>query len=126
MWDDGYPSGGNFWSDYTGVDNCSGPNQDVCPDPDGIGDTPYTIDANNSDRYPLIHLPGNDTVPPSVSNVAPTAGSVFHASPITVSGNASDSGGSNLPKEKIRENCGDEDKATEKTSWSYKKRLQAR
>ncbi len=53
-WDDGYPSGGNYWSDYTGVDNCSGPNQDICPDPDGIGDTPYVIDADSQDRYPLM------------------------------------------------------------------------
>jgi parallel beta-helix repeat protein len=54
QWDDGYPSGGNYWSDYTGVDNCSGPNQDVCPDPDGIGDTPYIIDADSQDRYPFM------------------------------------------------------------------------
>jgi len=27
-WDDGYPSGGNYWSDYPGVDVFSGPNQD--------------------------------------------------------------------------------------------------
>ena len=53
-WDDSYPSGGNFWSDYTGVDDCSGPNQDVCPDPDGIGDTPYAVDADSADRYPLM------------------------------------------------------------------------
>lgn len=53
-WDDGYPSGGNYWSDYAGVDNCSGPNQDVCPDPDGIGDTHYAIDADSADRYPLM------------------------------------------------------------------------
>ncbi len=52
-WDDGYPSGGNQWLDYSGVDQCSGPNQDVCPDPDGIGDTPYVIDADSGDRYPL-------------------------------------------------------------------------
>ena len=55
QWDDDYPSGGNYWSDYTGVDNCSGPNQDVCPDPDGIGDTPYVIDSDSEDRYPLMH-----------------------------------------------------------------------
>jgi parallel beta-helix repeat protein len=52
QWDDGYPSGGNYWSDYTGVDMKSGPNQDL-PGNDGIGDTPYVIDADSEDRYPL-------------------------------------------------------------------------
>jgi parallel beta-helix repeat protein len=53
-WDDGYPSGGNFWSDYSGVDNCSGPDQDICPDPDGIGDTPYEVPWYELDNYPLM------------------------------------------------------------------------
>jgi parallel beta-helix repeat protein len=53
VWDDGYPSGGNYWSDYTGVDLNSGPNQNLIGS-DGIGDTPYIIDANNSDHYPLV------------------------------------------------------------------------
>jgi parallel beta-helix repeat protein len=44
-WDDGYPSGGNYWSDYTGVD----------ADMDGLGDTPYVIDADNQDNYPLMN-----------------------------------------------------------------------
>jgi parallel beta-helix repeat protein len=52
-WDDGYPSGGNYWSNYTGVDEKRGPNQDEIGS-DGIGDTPYVISANNQDRYPLM------------------------------------------------------------------------
>ena len=52
-WDHAYPSGGNHWSDYTGVDLKSGPNQDQNGS-DGIGDTPYIIDNNNTDHYPLI------------------------------------------------------------------------
>ncbi len=66
QWDDSYPSGGNFWSDYTGVDNCSGPSQDICPDPDGIGDTPYGIDADSQDRYPLMIPYEPPTRPPTV------------------------------------------------------------
>jgi hypothetical protein len=54
VWDNGYPSGGNYWSAYAGVDNCSGPNQDVCPDPDGIADSPYNFNAAYWDYYPLI------------------------------------------------------------------------
>jgi len=53
VWDDGYPSGGNYWSDYAGVDKMRGPSQDQ-PGGDGIGDTPYVIDADNHDRYPLM------------------------------------------------------------------------
>ncbi len=55
QWDDGYPSGGNYWSDYVGVDVFSGPNQDI-PGSDGKGDTPYVIDADSEDRYPLVAL----------------------------------------------------------------------
>jgi len=54
IWDDGYPSGGNYWSDYTGVDEKNGPNQDQLGS-DGIGDTPYVIDSNDKDRYPLMN-----------------------------------------------------------------------
>lgn len=52
-WDDGYPSGGNYWSHYTDVDLHSGPYQNETGS-DDIGDTPYVIDENNQDRYPLM------------------------------------------------------------------------
>lgn len=58
IWDDGYPSGGNYWSNYTGLDSNRGVGQNQTGS-DGIGDTPYVIDMNNTDRYPLMaeHIP---------------------------------------------------------------------
>jgi parallel beta-helix repeat protein len=56
QWDDSYPSGGNYWSDYSGVDFLSGLDQDQLG-ADGIGDTPYVIDYDSSDRYPLMEQP---------------------------------------------------------------------
>ena len=48
-WDNGYPSGGNYWSDYrtrypnaTEIDNS------------GVWNTSYVVDVNNTDRYPLM------------------------------------------------------------------------
>jgi len=45
FWDDGYPSGGNYWSDH------NSPDEDL----DEIGDLSYVIDEENADRYPLIY-----------------------------------------------------------------------
>jgi parallel beta-helix repeat protein len=50
QWDDGYPSGGNFWSDYQ--EKCSNASE---IDNSGIWNTPYTIDSGNSDCYPLMN-----------------------------------------------------------------------
>jgi parallel beta-helix repeat protein len=52
-WDKDYEYGGNYWSDYKGEDEFSGPNQNI-PESDGIGDTPYIIDPYNQDRYPRM------------------------------------------------------------------------
>jgi parallel beta-helix repeat protein len=51
-WDDGYPSGGNYWSNHISEDQFSGPSQDQ-PGSDGIWDTSYSIDEFNVDTYPL-------------------------------------------------------------------------
>ncbi len=53
MWNDTYPSGGNYWSDYKGTNHSWGPRQNH-PGPDGFGDSPYPINASNSDNYPLM------------------------------------------------------------------------
>jgi parallel beta-helix repeat protein len=45
VWDNGYPSGGNHWGDYSGSDS----------NHDGIGDTPYILLYDtNIDHYPLM------------------------------------------------------------------------
>ena len=50
--DNGYPSGGNYWSNYNGTDLYSGPRQNETGS-DGVGDTRYTS-FNVGDMYPLM------------------------------------------------------------------------
>jgi parallel beta-helix repeat protein len=76
-WDNGYPSGGNCWSDYTGYDLYSGPDQNILGS-DGIGDTPYAIPSGDSiDQYPLMGPPGGpNAVDPHRSSVTLTNESI--------------------------------------------------
>jgi parallel beta-helix repeat protein len=53
VWDNGYPEGGNYWSNYIGIDEYGGVYQNL-PGSDGIADTPYMINSNNQDHYPLM------------------------------------------------------------------------
>ncbi len=54
QWDNGYPSGGNYWGDYPGQDQKNGENQNLSGS-DGIGDSSYNIDGSgNKDSYPLM------------------------------------------------------------------------
>lgn len=52
FWDNGYPDGGNYWSDYKDVDQYSGPYQNETGS-DGIWDHPYGVDVGSQDNYPL-------------------------------------------------------------------------
>jgi len=52
IWDDGYPSGGNYWSDHNWTDLFSGPYQNLTGS-DGIGDEPYMLNPQDVDSFPL-------------------------------------------------------------------------
>ncbi len=105
-WDNGYPSGGNYWSDY----RTRYPNVTEIDD-SGIGDTEYVVGiafAINSthadtyviqavDRYPLIEpisteeviietpFPDTSTSQSPESTIAPTPSQVFSSAPVSES-----------------------------------------
>jgi len=67
IWDNGYPSGGNYWSDFHNESQGAYDNNS-----DGIVDSPYSIPGGeNQDRYPLIY-PFEDTNPPTIDILKPT------------------------------------------------------
>jgi hypothetical protein len=119
-WNAAWPEGGNYWTDYLGTDQCSGPQQNDCAaGPDGFGDQPYLIDADTIDSYPLMIKPGSgpDTTPPLLSITGPPDGASFTASTLTVTGTASDAG-SGLRAVALRLNGGPWTVASGLSAWS--------
>jgi parallel beta-helix repeat protein len=80
-WDNGYPSGGNHWSDYTGTDSNG----------DGIGDTAYTIDPMNRDRYPLM-TPWGFSHDVAVINVAVSTTKAYEGDTVNITVTAENQG----------------------------------
>jgi parallel beta-helix repeat protein len=58
VWDDEYPSGGNYWSRYNGTDFNSGRFQNETGY-DGMGDVYYSVNPTQKDNYPLMHPYGS-------------------------------------------------------------------
>jgi parallel beta-helix repeat protein len=65
-WSVSFPVGGNYWSDYTGIDVKSGSAQNETGS-DNFGDTPYVINSINKDLLPLMPFGS----PPAVSIITP-------------------------------------------------------
>ncbi|UCE44713.1 MAG: right-handed parallel beta-helix repeat-containing protein [Methanobacteriota archaeon] len=115
LWNASYPTGGNYWDDYTGVDEFSGLDQDQ-PGPDGIGDTPYVIDANSTDYYPLMESLPN--TPPAASfTVSPSTGYV--STVFSVDASSCSDAEDDLSELEVRWNW--ESDGTWDTSWSVEK-----
>ncbi len=61
FWDSGQPgTGGNYWSDYKGIDSNN----------NGVGDTPYLIGNGGADRYPFMKIngwPKESTTPTAIA-----------------------------------------------------------
>jgi hypothetical protein len=100
-WDNGYPSGGNYWNDYTGEDN----------DDDGIGDDPYFIyneyGEDDYDMYPLMEPYVTGTRPPyttiSFEPPFPNGGNGWYVSDVNVTLEADDDTGINATYYRINE-----------------------
>lgn len=122
-WDAGYPSGGNYWSDYTGVDACRAADQTDCTGPDGIGDTPELLagDYGAEDRYPLMqpHAPS-----PPVASFTLSPPSPDIRGNLTVDATASYD--VEDPREALEVRCDWEGDGTWDTNWSTTKVIQHR
>ena len=114
QWDNGYPSGGNYWSDYIGDDEKSGANQNQGGS-DGLGDTPHDIvGAGASDRYPLMSRINR---PPICAITEPTSGAVVSGA-TAIMGIAFDWDGT-LDGVEIKIEEGAWTPVTGTTSWTY-------
>jgi Periplasmic copper-binding protein (NosD)/Intracellular proteinase inhibitor/Bacterial Ig domain len=119
-WVAGYPDGGNYWTDYQGVDHCGGISQDDCVSgPDGYGDTPYGLTPDSADYYPkmVADFAEGDVVPPTVAVTSPASGAVFSTLPVVISGTAADAG-SGVRRVELSFNGGPWRIASGTTSWS--------
>jgi parallel beta-helix repeat protein len=69
-WNDSYPSGGNYWSDYSSIciDNFNGPvTPQITGSSDNICDVQYNINPFSADFYPLTPLEPPENISANLS-----------------------------------------------------------
>jgi parallel beta-helix repeat protein len=119
-WDNGYPWGGNYWSDYGYGDQRNGLEQNRFGS-DGIGDMPYSIPGGtNRDGYPYVQVglrayPVNQ--PPAIAIVLPDS-AARQSGLCQVTGASSDIDGS-VQRVDISIDRGDWIEASGNESWSF-------
>jgi len=100
IWNDTYPSGGNYWSGYCSYckdwfNGSSTPQ--TTGNHDGICDTEHHIDSFTSDYYPLKYPWGSpppvDNTPPTIFNLQPPNSSITNDNKTIISANYSDISG---------------------------------
>ena len=82
-WDNGYPAGGNYWSDYRGRDVYKGQYQNITGS-DGIGDVPYQLKVNNTDNFPYMN-PISVFHDVAVLSVFPSVSNAYQGQVLTIS-----------------------------------------
>ncbi len=119
-WDNGYPSGGNFWTDFASPDQFNGPGQDQAGS-DGIGDYPYVFSLLGvQDNYPLMAQHASKNPPAALFTIQPQEGLVAAA----FSANASSSMDLETPSGNLEIRWDWENDGVWDTAWSANKTSQ--
>jgi predicted outer membrane repeat protein len=115
IWDNDYPSGGNYWDDY----------EERYPDAQEIGDsgiwdTPYTIeDGDNQDRYPLIDPWGDLGYQAPIVKITSPKENEYVRGLLAIQGSSSDpDGNETIVRVEVKIDAGSWYEATGITTWN--------
>ena len=87
-WNQPLPVGGNYWSDYTGID----------ANGDGFGDSSYHVIENYYDHYPIVQV--TNVVQPALENLLPSETTLTPIGTLSPTDNPQSGLTNNLPTNK--------------------------